>query len=55
LGKQVREYAKTLTKNDVYLVTVGNQKYWVHRFHGFMKKPAQGWGNHSQLARKQAF
>jgi hypothetical protein len=36
LGK-VKEYAKTLTKNDVYLVTVGNQKYWVHRFPGFMK------------------
>jgi hypothetical protein len=43
LGKKVKEYAKTLTKNDVCLVTVGNQKYWVHRFHGFMKNlPKEG-------------
>lgn len=37
LGNKVKEYAKTLTKNDVRLVTVGNRKYWVHRFNGFIK------------------
>jgi hypothetical protein len=43
LGKKVKEYAKTLAKNDVCLVTVGNQKYWVHRFHGFIKNlPKEG-------------
>jgi IS4 transposase len=37
LGNKVKVYTKTLTENDVYLVTVGNQKYWVHRFNGFIK------------------
>lgn len=37
LGNKIKEYAKTLTENDVYLVTVGNQKYWVQRFNGFIK------------------
>jgi len=38
LGNKVNEYVKTLTKRDVCLVTVGNQKYWVHRFNGYIKR-----------------
>jgi len=39
---QVNEYVKSLTKNDVHLVTVGNRKYWVHRVNGYNKKLPKG-------------
>lgn len=38
LGQKVKSYVKTLSSKDVRLVTVGKQRYWVHRFNGFMKK-----------------
>ena len=38
LGQKVNAYVKTLTEKDVRLVTVGNQKYWVHRVNGFIKR-----------------
>lgn len=38
LGQKVKSYVKTLSSKDVRLVTVGKQRYSVHRFNGFMKK-----------------
>lgn len=38
LGNRVKTYAGTLTKDDVHLVTVGKNKYWVHCFKGYIKK-----------------
>lgn len=38
LGNKVNAYVKTLTEKDVRLVTVGNQKYWVHRVNGYIKR-----------------
>lgn len=38
LGQPIKAHAKTLTQKDVHLVTVGNQKFWVHRCDGFLKK-----------------
>lgn len=34
MGWSISEYAKTLTKDDVRLVTVGKRKYWVYRYEG---------------------
>lgn len=31
---QISGYAKTLTSQDVHLVTVGKRKFWVHRYEG---------------------
>lgn len=41
LGQKVKSYVKTLSSKDVHLVTVGKQRYWVHRFNGFMKNMPQ--------------
>ena len=38
LGNKVKTYVRTLTKDDVHLVTVGKSKYWVHCFKGYIKK-----------------
>lgn len=38
LGQKVNAYVKTLTEKDVRLVTVGNQKYWVHHYNGYIKR-----------------
>lgn len=38
LGQKVNAYIKTLTEKDVHLVTVGTQKYWVHRYNGYIKR-----------------
>ena len=38
LGNKVKTYIRTLTKDDVHLVTVGKTKYWVHCFKGYIKK-----------------
>lgn len=37
IGQNVKNHAKTLSKQDVNLVTVGNRKYWGHRVNGAIK------------------
>jgi hypothetical protein len=34
---------------------VGNQKYWVHRFNGFIKNLSKGWGNHLSWPENKLF
>jgi len=41
LGLPVGDYVKTLTKARVHLVTVGKQRYWVHRVNGHVKRLPQ--------------
>ena len=41
LGQKVNSYVKTLSSQDVRLVTVGKQRYWIHHFNGFMKNMPQ--------------
>lgn len=35
---RVKTHTGNLTKDDVHLVTVGKNKYWVHCFKGYIKK-----------------